>query len=263
MRLPRLCSFPAALLLIAAMDFASAARAENLEHTQQLLSTRECELCDLSDVSMVYTDLSRVNLRRADLTYSNLSRVNLSNADLSGADLSGAVLFNANLAGADLSGANLAGADLRQTYLVGANMDGANFDSNTLLRGAIGIPNTMASPQLLFNMGMDEAERGNFSQAYDYYTRVLEIVPNTPEVYLARSLTRYQVADVTGAIADANRAEQLFNQNANPEGELMASQLSQRIIEQQEAIAEGPSAGKPNFLNLLESVVPFLFQFAF
>jgi len=250
------------VLVMTAVGSAGVARAEDLLQTQQLLSTRECEFCDLSNASLVYNNLSRVNLRNANLSYSNLSRVNLSGADLSGADLSGAVLFNANLAGADLSGANLAGTDLRQAYLEGAILDGANVN-NAILQGAIGLPTTVTSPQLLYDMGLDEAERGNFEAAYQYYTRVLELRPDTPEVYLARSLARYQVADVPGALADAGRAEELFTEEADAEGQIMAAALFQRIVDQQETIAEGPSAGKPNFMNLLEGIVPFVFQFVF
>ncbi|MEM9219022.1 MAG: pentapeptide repeat-containing protein [Cyanobacteria bacterium P01_F01_bin.150] len=251
-----------ALLFVTAVDFAKVAQAEDLEHSQQLITTGECPECDLSRSSMVYMDLSMAKLKKANLSYANLSRANLTNADLQGADLSGAVLFNANLAGADLTGANLTGADLRQAYLVGANLDGAILN-NAQLNGSVGMPEAITSAQVLFDMGLEEAARGNFDAAYDHYTRVLELEPNTPEVYLARSLVRYQVADVVGAIDDANTAESLFREADNVEGEIMATSLSERIIQQQEVIAEGPSAGKPNFLNLLESAVPFLFQFAF
>ncbi|NEP76592.1 hypothetical protein, partial [Okeania sp. SIO2G5] len=146
--------------------------------------------------------------------------------------------------------------------LVGANLNSTVLDS-ALFQGAIGMPETVSSPQVLFNMGLDEAARGNFSAAYSHYSRVLELEPGTPEVYLARSVARYQVADVEGAIADARIAESLFQEKSNLEGQAMAAGLSERIVQQQEAIEEGPSAGKPNFLNLLESVVPFFFQFVF
>lgn len=262
MRLKQLFYILPTMVLVTAFDFSAVVRAEDLQHSQQLLSTGECPACDLSRTSMVYMNLSRANLQEADLRYANLSRVNLADADLYGADLAGAVLFNANLAGADLTGADLTGADLRQAYLVGATLDGAILD-NALFQGAIGMPEAMTSPQILFDMGMEEAARGNFEAAYEHYTRVLELEPNTPEVYLARSVVRYQVADVVGAIADADTAESLFEDANDLNGQAMASGLSERIIQQQETIAEGPSAGKPNFLNLLESIVPFVFQFAF
>ncbi|NEO34651.1 MAG: tetratricopeptide repeat protein [Symploca sp. SIO3C6] len=249
-------------VMVVAVNGMGAAQAENLEQTQQLLSTRECRNCDLSDVSLVYNDLSRVNLQGADLQNANLSHVDLSGANLSGADLRGATLFNADLSDADLSNANLDRADLRQAYLVDADFEEASLD-DALLQGAIGLPDTVASLQFLYDMGLAEADRGNFEEAYRYYTRILELRPDEPTVYLARSLARYHVADVGGAIADANQAEALFTASGDVEGQLMAAGLSQRIIDQQEAIAEGPSAGRPNFLNLLESIVPFVFQFAF
>lgn len=262
MRLKQFRYILPAVLLIIAVDFSNAAQAEDLQHSQQLISTGECPECDLSQASMVYMDLSKANLQDADLSYANLSRVNLANADLQGADLAGAVLFNANLAGADLTGADLTGADLRQAYLVGANLEGAILD-HALFYGSVGMPESITSPQVLFDMGLEEASRGNFDAAYEYYTQVLELEPDTPAVYLARSVVRYQVADVVGAIADANTAESLFQDENNLEGQVMASGLSERIVQQQEAIAEGPSAGKPNFMNLLEGIVPFVFQFAF
>ena len=262
MRLKRLCYVFPAFLLVTAIDFSNVARAEDLQHSQQLLSTGECAGCDLSRASMVYVDLSNSDLQGADLSNANLSRVDLSGADLQGANLAGAVLFNANLAGANLTGADLTGADLRQAYLLGATLDGANLNYATF-QGAIGMPDTVTSAQVLFDMGLEEAARGNFEAAYEHYTRVLEMEPDTPEVYLARSVTRYQVADVVGAIADANTAETLFAEANNLDGQAMAAGLSERIVQQQEMIAKGPSAGKPNFLNLLESVVPFVFQFAF
>lgn len=262
MLLKRLCYVIPAVLLVTAVDFSRTARAEDFQHSQQLISTGACPSCDLSNASMVYMDLAKSDLQGADLSQANLSRVNLSNANLQGSDLSGAVLFNANLSGANLSGANLSGADLRNAYLVGAILDGAILD-NAVFQGAVGMPETVSSPQVLFNMGLDEAARGNFSAAYNHYTRVLELRPGTPEVHLARSVVRYQVADVEGAIADAQTAESLFQEKNNLEGQAMAAGLSERIVQQQEAIEEGPSAGKPNFLNLLESVVPFVFQFVF
>ena len=56
--------------------------AENLEHTQQLLATKQCPSCDLSGAGLVLADLAGANLQGA-----NLARANLSRADLSGADL--------------------------------------------------------------------------------------------------------------------------------------------------------------------------------
>ena len=64
-------------------------------------------------------DLSRADLRWADLSGAYLSEADLSGANLSGADLSGADLSGANLRWANLSGADLSGANLR--YITGNN----------------------------------------------------------------------------------------------------------------------------------------------
>ena len=95
----------------------------------------------------VVPDLSRADLRNADLSGGDLSNTNLADADLSGAvmagtnlsyvDLRDAILVKANLAGADLtnvfgsrvnfSGANLQGADFRDGLFDGANFVRANL----------------------------------------------------------------------------------------------------------------------------------------
>ena len=54
-------------------------------------------------------DLSRADLRGADLSDANLRSANLSRTDLRGANLSGAYLSDADLSRADLSGAYLSG----------------------------------------------------------------------------------------------------------------------------------------------------------
>jgi uncharacterized protein YjbI with pentapeptide repeats len=80
-------------------------------------------------------DLSRADLRAADLRGFDLSEVMLNRTDLGDADLS-----NANLKRADLSGARLAGANLRGTLLEEANLAEANLTSANLaeadLKGA-------------------------------------------------------------------------------------------------------------------------------
>lgn len=85
----------------------------------------------------VRANLSRADLRGADLSGAHLGRANLSGADLSVADLSGASLRWTTLNSADLSGANLGGADLGWTLL-----------SGTDLRGAVGLPDAPIIPDI-------------------------------------------------------------------------------------------------------------------
>jgi uncharacterized protein YjbI with pentapeptide repeats len=84
------------------------------------------------------------DLTRADIRGANLSGANLLKADLNGADLSGAYLFNATLSGADLNHANLSNAvlsraDLNDAHLGDANLNGADLNyanlSNAHLNG--------------------------------------------------------------------------------------------------------------------------------
>ena len=84
-------------------------------------------------------DLSRADLRgadlyRADLSGANLSRAVLSEADLYKANLYGAVLseaylYKVNLYGADLHGANLSRADLREAKFTVELKDAVNLNA--------------------------------------------------------------------------------------------------------------------------------------
>ncbi|MFM6437017.1 MAG: pentapeptide repeat-containing protein, partial [Microcystis panniformis] len=66
---------------------------EDLNHLQQLLSTRQCPQCDLSGSGLVQSNLVGAKLNGANLVGANLSQANLSGADLSGANLTSASLF--------------------------------------------------------------------------------------------------------------------------------------------------------------------------
>jgi uncharacterized protein YjbI with pentapeptide repeats len=88
--------------------------AANPDQIQQLMKTRECPGCDLTDATLM-----GAGLPGADLTGANLSNANLYGANLQGANLTGAV-FN----GANLKLANLAGA-------TGADLSGAETDDRT------------------------------------------------------------------------------------------------------------------------------------
>lgn len=70
--------FPALLL---SLCLATPTKAENLQHTQQLMSTKRCQRCDLSGAGLVYANLSSADLSGANLSQANLSRINLSGAN--------------------------------------------------------------------------------------------------------------------------------------------------------------------------------------
>jgi uncharacterized protein YjbI with pentapeptide repeats/DNA-binding CsgD family transcriptional regulator len=86
----------------------------------------------LTGVNLREANLTGADLSLSDLTASNLSEANLYAADLHDADLSsasliGAGFYGASLKGAKLSGANLYGADLSRSNLEGTDMTGCLF----------------------------------------------------------------------------------------------------------------------------------------
>jgi uncharacterized protein YjbI with pentapeptide repeats len=102
---------------------------------------------ELWDVKLPHLNLSRGDLRLANLRGINFYRANMENSDLSmavleaanlrEANLRGAKLFYANLKDADLRGANLAGADLRQANLKGALLQDAKLTGALMDPGAL------------------------------------------------------------------------------------------------------------------------------
>lgn len=83
---------------------------------KQLLETKQCPECNLSNV----------NLKGMDLQGFNLQGANLKNADLSGAKLANANLKNANLNKANLTGADLGCSGI--SFNLDANQEAANMD---------------------------------------------------------------------------------------------------------------------------------------
>ena len=83
---------------------------------KQLLETKQCPECNLSNV----------NLKGMDLQGFNLQGANLKNADLSGAKLANANLKNANLNKANLTGADLGCSGI--SFNLDANETAANMD---------------------------------------------------------------------------------------------------------------------------------------
>lgn len=101
-------------LLLAASKYIPDLNKQN--QVKQLLETKQCPECNLSNVNLKGMDLQGFNLQ---------------GANLEGANLSGAKLANANLKNANLNKANLTGADLGCagiTFNLDANEEGANMD---------------------------------------------------------------------------------------------------------------------------------------
>ncbi|QLE40621.1 hypothetical protein FD723_09225 [Nostoc sp. C052] len=232
-------------------------QAANSEHVRQLLATKQCQNCDLTNAGLVLADLSGANLSGANLTGANLSRANLSGADLRGANLSGASLFGVNLSEAKFSGANLTGADLRNTYLANAELNGAYLNGANF-QGAVGIPLQVASSEEFYAWGIAEGQKGNQQQAISYFNQAIAIKPEYAGAYLARGVARYQILDRQGAFQDAQVAEKLFTSQNNNPGTLTAQAF---IKELQTPVNDKVSTGSPSFMDFFGSLGSVLLQF--
>lgn len=235
----------------------SIASAENLQDTQQLLSTKQCPKCNLIGAGFVVGDLAGANLSGADLSRANLSRANLMGADLTQANLTGASLNGANLAGANLSGAILDGTDLRDAYLVNAQLFGTSLN-RAYIQGTIGIPAYAGTPEDFYAWGVVEAEKGNYRAAIENYNQALSIKPDFAAAFLARGIARLRLSDENGATQDAQIASKLFTDQGNGPG----YQASQNLIVLAEITKNPPKASdRPSLGNALLGIGSLLLQF--
>jgi uncharacterized protein YjbI with pentapeptide repeats len=232
-------------------------QAANYQDIRQLLATKECKNCILSNAGLVMSDLSGANLSGANLVGANLSRANLTGADLRGANLSGASLFGVNLSEAKLSGANLTGADLRNTYLMNAELKGANI-TGTNFQGAVGIPSQIAKSEDFYAWGVAAAEKGNLKPAIDYFSQAIALKPDYAGAYLARGVASYQSLDRKSALEDAQKAVELFEKAENTEGLQTATAF---VTELKTPYSETVRAGKPSFMDFVGSLGSVLLQF--
>jgi uncharacterized protein YjbI with pentapeptide repeats len=248
------------LTMAALLGWSTPGRAENLVHLQQLMNTRECQGCDLFNAGLVNSNLNGVNLAGADLRNANLNRANLRGANLQGANLRGAVLSYADLTNADLRGADLTGVDLREAFLTDANMTGTIL-TGAFLVGAVNLPDSILTAEMLYSWGLTETQRGNFSGAIEYYNRALAIDPTMTNAILARGISRYRLADMQGALADATTAEQMYARQNNVAGQESAMQLSTMVAIYEQASEREYDTGQPNFLNFISSLSTVVLRF--
>ncbi|TAF55385.1 MAG: tetratricopeptide repeat protein [Oscillatoriales cyanobacterium] len=249
------------------LGFPTIARSENLADLQQLLSSKQCSLCNLNNAGLVYANLAGADLSGSQLVRSNLSQSDLSGANLANANLTGASLAGSNLMGADLSGANLAGANLSGAYLTDANFSGANL-SGANLRGALDIPLELISLDQLLLWGNELADRGNYTGAIAYYSQALAIDPDYGEVYLARGAAYNRLGDLDRAKTDADQAAEIFFTTGNQEGYEMASLFVTTMEAEAEAARDsqnGRSRGNVggNLLNVITGIGSLLLRSVF
>lgn len=236
--------------------------AEDPAHTQQLLATKQCPNCNLTRAGLVLANLSGANLQGANLTGANLSRSDLSGADLRGANLTGASLHGANLMGANLTGVILAGADLREAYLGNAIFTDTKVTDAQLI-GAIGLPSSIGSAEDFYRLGAQEAKAGNYVNAIDYYNQALRLDPDLAAAYFARSMSRADLGDLVGAMADAQSAKSVYAKLNSPAGEQISDQLILTLEARLNPEREYEASGGGGLVGLIQGVAPMLLRLLF
>jgi tetratricopeptide (TPR) repeat protein len=216
---------PWTALAIVVTNIGNVARAENLDHIRQLLSTKQCQNCDLQGASLVMANLQSASLSNANFQQANLSRVNLIGADLRNAKLAGSSLSGANLGGADLSGADLRNTDLRGTVFTGAILTGTLLDGATL-QAAIDLPSTIGTAEQYYQWATDSTRQKRYDIAIDQFNQSLLRNPVHAPSYFGRSIAKFEIGDRKAAIVDMGQANELFK----TQGDKAGLESSDRIL---------------------------------
>ena len=196
-------------LLAGCFGVAGHAIAADQQDLIQLLDTRQCRACQLSDVDLTHADLRDADLQRARLQRANLSQARLDGADLSGSDLSFTSFQGASLRGADLRNSRLMGTDLRRTDLTGALLDKSALDK-THWNGARGVSQGARSHAGLHNAGVDAAQEGRWPMAEQLFSAAIQAKPDEPLSWVARGLSRGEQGKDDLASRDLAHAGELF-----------------------------------------------------
>ena len=175
----------------------------------QLLDSRQCRACQLSDVDLTHANLRNADLQRARLQRANLSQARLDGADLNGSDLSFTSFQGASLRGADLRNSRLMGTDLRRADLTGALLDQNALDQSHW-NGARGVSPGARSHAALHNAGVEAAQAGRWDEAERLFNAAIEAEPKEPLSWIARGLSRGEQGKDGLASRDFAYAGELF-----------------------------------------------------
>ena len=230
MKLPLLTT----ILSLSTIAFATPIHGESLSDLTQLLNTKQCSQCDLSNSGLVQANLIGAKLTQANLVGANLSQANLTGADLRGANLTGASLYGANLTGANLTGVNLTGTDLRNAYLANANLEGADLDL-ARVEGIKGIAETAATAEQFHRWAVKEAENGNYNAAVAHYHKAIKIDPEFAPSYLGLGIIQYNFDRRVQAEKNTKIAAKLFKEQNHELGLKTAQNFQQKMTLIQEA----------------------------
>ncbi|MBL1211636.1 pentapeptide repeat-containing protein [Geminocystis sp. GBBB08] len=245
--------------LFTCIIFPFSVNAENITHLTQLLNTKQCENCDLSQAGLVMTNLTGANLRGANLVGANLSRANLTGADLTNANLSNASFHGANLSGANLSGAILNNSDFRNAYVQGIILNRTDI-STAHIEGVIGIPSTAGNAEQFYLWAVAEDKKGNYQMAAKYYSQAIEMNPDFAPAYLGRAIIKSRYGQTNPALKDGEKAEELFKAQDNPDGYTLSNRFIHLVKARTDAEANDGNQGNPAFIQVVNSVAPLLFK---
>ncbi|MEM8720857.1 MAG: pentapeptide repeat-containing protein [Cyanobacteria bacterium P01_G01_bin.39] len=236
--------------------------AENLNDLNQLLRTKQCPQCDLSNAGLVQADLTGASFVEANLAGANLSQANLQGADLTGANLVGTSLHGANLTGANLTGANLAGTDLRNAYMGDANLTEVDLDS-AHLEGIRGLSETAASAEQFHRWGVKESQLGNYNQALAHYQKAIKLDPELAPAYLGLAIIQYNFDHRAKAKANTEKAAELFKQQEHELGHQTAMNFQEQmtLIQEAEIDAAKKASGMGQVGKFMGGVGSLLLQF--
>lgn len=248
-------------LTTASLPLASPLQAENLSHLNQLLATKRCHECDLSDSGLIHANLAGAELNNANLAGANLSQANLAGANLTGADLTGASLYGANLTGANLTGANLAGTDLRNAYLRNTILENVDLDRANL-NGVKGISEEAGTPEQFHRWGVREADRGNYRAAIAHYNRAIAIDSEFAPAYLGLGVVYYRADFKTRALENTQVAIALFENQENELGQSTSQEFldNMELASQIEASLEERNKNGSNFGKFMGGIGSLLLQ---
>ena len=235
---------------------------ESLNDLNQLLNTKKCSQCDLSNAGLAQANLTGSDLVQANLAGANLSQANLMGANLRGANLTGTSLYGANLTGADLTGANLRSADLRNAYVGDANLAGVDLDS-VHLEGIKGLSATAASAEQFHRWGVREAEQGNYNGAIANYQKAIQLDPELAPAYLGLAIIQYNFDHRAEAEINTKIAAELFKEQEHELGLQTATNFQQRmaLIQEAEDNAAKQEGGLGHVGKFMGSVGSLLLQF--
>ncbi|MEL6442423.1 MAG: pentapeptide repeat-containing protein [Cyanobacteria bacterium J06621_8] len=238
------------------------AQAESLQDLNQLLQTKECSKCDLSNAGLVQANLTGANFVEANLAGANLSQANLMGADLTGANLTGTSLHGANLTGAVLTGAKFSGTDLRHAYVGNANLVEVNLDA-AYLEGIRGLAETDASAEQFHRWGVNEASQGNYNQALAHYQKAIKLDPELAPAYLGLAIIQYNFDQRDQANASTEKAAELFKEQEHEPGHQTAVSFKEQmaLIQEAEENAEKKARGAGKVGRFMGSIGSLLLQF--